>query len=55
MIDLVVHHANQQIATIRTIQNVLTVRVRSLSLLIHHFVVLKQILALVEVAFFNLF
>src|SRR4051794_24725117 len=53
-IDLSAEHFRDQIAAIDTIENALAIAVDSLALLVHHLVVLEQILADFEVALFNL-
>ena len=54
MIDLVVHHAQQQKTRVFPVKNSLPIRVSSLSLLIHDLVIFEQTLALIKVLLFNL-
>ena len=52
-VDFAVDHLGDEIAAIDAIQNSLAVAVDALPLLVHHFVVLEQVLANFEVAFFD--
>ena len=53
-VNLFVDHVDDQIAAVDAIENLLPVRIHLLALLVHHLVVVEQVLSHVEVAFFDL-
>ena len=54
LIDLLLDHVEDQRSAVGSVQNLLPVAIDSLALLVHHFVVFEQVLADLEVAFFDL-